>query len=452
MTTLIKIQQKTFEVIDLFSGCGGLALGFKRAGLNIVGGMELNKVASITASYNLHWKDGVEKEHLCGDLTIASTEVFKQYHNPIVIGGPPCQAYSIAGRAKLNSLGEERAAFNDSRGFLYQDFLRFTLDLNANAVVMENVPESVNFNGVNIPENVCKELIENGYDAIWTVLNSADYGVPQVRERVFVIAIKKELGNVGNLPQPTHQRPNKEYKTMNEQRFPKFNQSKYFRNPNLPSDNSPNWITVGEALSDLPSLFPKYNEVYKLNPSHLKLKYRTEPKNDYQRKMRLSNGKNLESVSGNGFRNTKRDFIIFSKMKANDNYRDAHDIAMKILADECRRNMVTKKLNPEKYAELKKKIVPPYSIEKFLGKWRKLDPNKPSHTLVAHLSTDTYSHIHPYEPRGISVREAARLQSFPDDFYFNCSMTEAFKQIGNAVPPLLSQAVAEAILKNLNQE
>ena len=74
----------------------------------------------------------------------------------------------------------------------------------------------------------------------------------------------------------------------------------------------------------------------------------------------------------------------------------------------------------------------------------------PSHTLVAHLGTDTYSHIHPYEPRGISIREAARLQSFPDDFLFQGSMGDAFKQIGNAVPPLLSESIAEAVEKSLN--
>lgn len=449
---MIEIKQKKFEVIDLFSGCGGLALGFKRAGLNIMGGMELNEPASVTASYNLHWKDGIDKEHLCGDLTLSSPEIFKEYQSPIVIGGPPCQAYSLAGRAKLNSLGEDRAAFNDSRGFLFQDFLRFALDLKANAVIMENVPESVNYNGMNIPENVCEILVENGYNAFWTVLNSADYGVPQIRERVFVMAIKKEFGEIKHLPIPTHQRPNKEYKTMHEQRFLKFEKNNFFKMPNLPGDDLPNWVTVKEALSDLPSLFPKYDGKYKLHPSHLKLKYSSEPQNDYQYRMRMSNNGILDAVSGNGFRNTKRDFIIFSKMKANNNYRDAHDIAMKLLADECRKNMVAKKTNPEKYAELKKKIVPPYSIEKFLSKWKKLDPEKPSHTVVAHLTTDTYSHIHPWEPRGISVREAARLQSFPDEFYFNCSMTEAFKQIGNAVPPLLSQAVGEALLKNLSQK
>ena len=93
-------------------------------------------------------------------------------------------------------------------------------------------------------------------------------------------------------------------------------------------------------------------------------------------------------------------------------------------------------------------MVPIYDRENFAEKWRKLDENRPSHTVVAHLSVDTYSHIHPWEPRGISVRDAARLQSFPDDFSFNCSMGDAFKQIGNAVPPLLAYGVASAVYES----
>ena len=90
--------------------------------------------------------------------------------------------------------------------------------------------------------------------------------------------------------------------------------------------------------------------------------------------------------------------------------------------------------------------------EKFENKWKKLDVTKPSHTLVAHLGKDTYSHIHPIEPRGITVREAARLQSFPDDFFFDCSMGDAFKQIGNAVPPLLAYGVAKTVLNTFEEE
>ena len=86
------------------------------------------------------------------------------------------------------------------------------------------------------------------------------------------------------------------------------------------------------------------------------------------------------------------------------------------------------------------------------SKWKKLEGDKPSHTLVAHLSVDTYSHIHPWEPRGISVREAARLQSFPDDYIFQGSMGDAFKQIGNSVPPLMAKGIAIALKEALRKQ
>ncbi|WP_249222144.1 DNA cytosine methyltransferase [Planococcus alpniumensis] len=448
---MTKTAAKQLKVLDLFSGCGGLALGFQEAGFYIEAGMELNDAAANTASYNLHWKKGIENEHLCGDVTTANFKDFLQEtENPIVIGGPPCQAYSLAGRAKLNSLGEDRSAFKDSRGFLFEDFLRVALTVDAKAVVMENVPESVNYNGMNVPERVCEILEERGYEASWTLLNSADYGVPQIRERVFVIAIKREFTAKIEMPMPTHQKPDDSVKTVNGSRIPKLRENKHFIEPRKADHSMPFWVTAGDALSDLPSLFPTSNSVYKLYKPEITLPYKSSPQNEYQRLMRSFNNNERTSVSGHGFRRTKRDFKIFEEMKPNDNYRDAHDLAMKILAKECSKRGIRAKSHPELYEALKKSIVPPYAINKFLSKWKKLDPSKPSHTLVAHLSTDTYSHIHPWEARGISVREAARLQSFPDDFYFNCSMTEAFRQIGNAVPPLLSKAVAEAVKNSLN--
>ena len=96
--------------------------------------------------------------------------------------------------------------------------------------------------------------------------------------------------------------------------------------------------------------------------------------------------------------------------------------------------------------------MPPYSDDKFLSKWQKLDRSKPCHTLVAHMALDTYSHIHPWEPRGISVREAARIQSFPDDYEFKSNMGEAFKQIGNSVPPLMAKAIAETLKQVLKKQ
>lgn len=440
MNTLLNlIEIKNNPVIDLFSGCGGLALGFLQIGFPIATGLEIDEAAQLTASYNLHWKHGKESEHLNLDITENNADVFKEFiqSDPIVIGGPPCQAYSIAGRAKLRSLGEERIATKDKRGTLYKDFLRHALELNAKAIVMENVPESTNFDNQNIPEIVCEELDKRGYTTYWTLLNSADFGVPQTRERIFVVAVKKEITSELHLPIPTH-RPLSTYIRKHRN----FKNTRFYRPAIIPSAHLPYWITATEALSDLPSLFPTPKSSYKLNKLNMVLPYKTEPQNEFQKKIRKNVfPKNL--VTGHAFRKTLRDFPIFEEMKPGDNYLQALSIANKLFERECLRLNISP--NTEKYFELKKKMVPPYSAEKFLTKWRKIDTNRPSHTLVAHLSTDTYSHIHPWEPRGISVREAARLQSFPDDFLFNCTMSEAFKQIGNAVPPLLSQAIAETI-------
>lgn len=439
------------EIVDLFSGCGGLAFGFKSAGFSVEHGIELNKAAANTASYNLFWQDGRDQGHICGDITTLSPELFVPEIGKkgcIVIGGPPCQAYSQIGKAKLRSLGKDRMHTNDSRGYLFQDFVRFVLGLDAKAVVMENVPEAVNYGGINVPQYVCELLEENGYDAYWTILNAADYGVPQVRERVFVLAIKKSIQHTFHFPVPTH-KADDDRMTPWQMRFKKLSENKNFREPNRPADTLPRWVTVEEALSDLPVLFPSSKSRYQLFKSNIQMEYKGEPANKFQHLMRNWYGKEQRTVTGHGFRRTKRDFPIFERMKPGDDYLSACMIAEELLEEACRNYSIDELDHPERYEQIKRNIVPPYDRENFHSKWKKLLPDRPSHTLVAHLSVDTYSHLHPWEPRGISVREAARLQSFPDGFLFQCTMGEAFKQIGNAVPPLLSKAIALAMKKSL---
>ena len=433
------------KIIDLFSGCGGLALGFEKAGFDIVAGVELMPEAYQAISYNLDFRYGREQTHICGDITEIDASVFKDKFGDegcIVIGGPPCQAYSIAGRAKLRSLGDDRVNTRDARGYLYQDFLRFVYDLDAKAVIMENVPESTSFGDMNIPEVVCESLEAHGYKAYWSILNAADFGVPQLRERVFVLAIKEELTKKIDLPIPTH-RCNGEYQTAYQKRFESFKKNAHFRLPISSNTATNSWVTVGDAFSDLPELFSnpdcKYRNV-KLNED---MDYRCDPQNEYQKQMRTWYGMESFSSSANAFRNNRRDFAIFSQMKQGDDYIAASRIADELFEKEA--EIFGYQQGSIEYLKLKKKMVPVYDREKFERKWRKLEWNKPSHTLIAHLSKDTYSHIHPIEPRGISVREAARIQSFPDDFFFDCSMGDAFKQIGNAVPPLLAYSVATQV-------
>ncbi|MDU3521745.1 MAG: DNA cytosine methyltransferase [Clostridium saudiense] len=435
------------EVIDLFSGCGGLALGFQKSGFKITHGIEIVPEAVNTVSYNIDWRFGKKTSHIVGDITKIDHSIFANKigkEGCIVIGGPPCQAYSKAGKGKLRSLGEHRINTNDSRGYLYEDFLRFAINLNARAIVMENVPESINYGGKNIPQLVCEILEKEGYESIWTILNAADYGVPQIRERVFMIAVKKDENLKYSLPIATH-RSKANTKTINELRFKNMIQYNNFRIPNKKISGWRRWVTVGEAIGDLPRLFRDSKSKYNLYKLNVELDYYSEPQNKYQKIMRKWYGNDLNGVTGNAFRNTKRDFRIFEEMKEGDNYYNASLIADRIFYEAIKFEGINKESNALRYNQLYKEIVPPYNRENFIGKWKKLKMDEPSHTLVAHLSQDTYSHIHPFEPRGISVREAARLQSFPDDFFFQCSMGEAFRQIGNAVPPLLAKGVADSI-------
>ncbi len=439
-------------IIDLFCGCGGLACGFQKAGFQIAAGLDIEEAAIQTASYNLHWRYGEETTYKCLDITETDAHEFADRvgdEGCIVIGGPPCQAYSLAGRAKLRSLGKERENINDKRGYLYQDFLRFAVDLQAKAIVMENVPESTNYGGKNIPEIVCSQLEEEGYRAIWTLLNAADYGVPQTRERIFVIAVQKKLGKEIQLPEPTH-RSNYPDNTNAGARIRSMTRFPHFSTPLVPEENLPSWITVRDAISDLPSLFQDPFQKYSLGRIAQKDPYLSEAQNDFQILMRTWYGDSMDKVTGNIFRKTLRDFPIFDQMKQGDNFQQASKIADQLFQNAAWAQGITEENNPDEYIRLKKKIVPPYNREKFLYKWTRLVESKPSHTLVAHLSVDTYSHIHPWEPRGISVREAARLQSFPDGFLFQTSMGDAYKQIGNAVPPCLSLAIAKAVDKTLN--
>lgn len=440
-------MSKLPKIIDLFSGCGGLALGFEKAGFEIAAGVELMQKAVDTISYNLSWRYGKPENHICADITKLDAKIFKDKFGDegcIVIGGPPCQAYSSAGKGKLRSLGEDRINTNDARGYLYQDFLRFAYDLDAKAVIMENVPESTKFGDANIPEIVCKSLKEHGYNAYWTILCAADFGTPQIRERVIVFAIKAD--ECIELPIPTNANPTGEL-TQRAKQFDTFEKCTFFKRPNCPCNDLPQWNTVQDAFSDLPILFENERSPYISTGLDIEMGYRIPAETEYQKIMREWYSDSQISVTGNAFRKNTRDFPIFAKMKQGDNYVDASAIADELFSKKAVELGLC--AGTEEYNKLKRQMVPIYNRETFKDKWKRLELGKPSHTIVAHLSVDTYSHIHPTEPRGISVREAARLQSFPDGFTFPCSMGDAFKQIGNAVPPLLSFAIAKAVKKSL---
>jgi DNA (cytosine-5)-methyltransferase 1 len=156
------------------------------------------------------------------------------------------------------------------------------------------------------------------------------------------------------------------------------------------------------------------------------------------------------SVDGHVIRLTSRDFPIFGRMPRGADYPIALEVAHALLEEKLeslKRRRMRPPVKSAAYRKLIKATVPPYDVSKFPNKWWKIDPDAPSRTLTAHIGKDTYSHIHydGRQKRTISVREAARLQSFPDGFRFAGAMNAAFRQIGNAVPPLLALAVAREL-------
>lgn len=475
-----KINRQTagapLRVLDLFSGCGGLSLGFQKEGYEIVAGVEIDKEASRSHALNFHKNhplfekfaeprdiQKVTAVSLLQDIGLAGNT---DRQIDVIIGGPPCQAFTRVGRAKLREVfSDDNAFLNDARSQLYKRYLTYVQDLAPLAILMENVPDMLNYGGINIAELVCKDLVKYGYNCKYTLLNSVYYGVPQMRERMFLIAIHKDLGGDIQFPLPTnytklpsgyHGSRYVALKSINAG----FKSAHYVKAPE-PDRQLPRAVSARDALADLPVLDDhlegRLARGTKKTGDKKKYKSRTT-RNTYQLLMRNWNGfATKEEVSGNVIRYLPRDYPIFKKMKNGDQYPQAIAVAEKIFLSRLRKE--EKKLGKpiskrtKQYKRLLAETIPPYDATKFPNKWRKMEEDKPARTLMAHLGKDSYSHIHydGSQARTISVREAARLQSFPDGFEFYGAMNAAFRQIGNAVPPLISSKIARVIKNTIEK-
>lgn len=439
--------------LDLFSGCGGLSLGFAEAGFLLKAHIEKEETALSTLVSNLHGGNlnGVAIEH-----DIANVENPKEFicnsgvkDVKIILGGPPCQAYSLVGRAKLNSLGSnEKAYLQDARGNLFLQYLRFVKELLPEVIIMENVPESMAYGKRNIPEEMCKQLDLLGYKSRYTVINAASFGVPQYRERMILISYRDDVGKIPEFPKASYCLGSSiKYRQNLSSVAGSVNFEHAVFTPLL--DKGRRAVNSYEAIGDLPfiSYFPKTVNI--CEGSNSLLPYGTDAQNEFQKMMRVHGGYTSSYVANNLIRYTKRDFPIFNRMKEDYTYPEAVRIATQLRNEYIKDNNI--EIDDDKIRELDKQFIPPYPVDSFQSKWRVLSKDKPSHTVLAHLGVDTYSHIHydAMQARGISVREAARLQSFPDSFIFPSNMKHAFVEIGNAVPPLLAYNIALQIRSQL---
>lgn len=470
------------RVLDLFAGCGGISLGFQSAGFEISAAIEIDAFAAASHAINFFPKS--EFEHHSKPIDITQTEPadlakllgLGQTNTAIdvIVGGPPCQAFARVGRAKLREIDAHPEAFiHDPRGNLYLRYLAYVRAFKPIALLMENVPDMLNYGGHNLAEEVCEALFDLGYICHYTLLNAVHYGVPEMRERMFLVAFAREINPRIFFPLPTncHVLPrgyegtrqvalqtiidNQNHSNKEQQNL--YKESTSFILPPVISPDLPPAITVQQALEDLPPITNHLTGTLKRGAKRFDtlIPYTTMDLSllgEYAIRMRTwPSHENLEGIHDHVTRYLPRDYNIFERMKPGDQYPEAYSIALDMFREKIQSlNKKGKKIleGSEEYEQLFKAIVPPYDPDKFPNKWRKMEPDAPARTLMAHLGKDGYSHIHydNMQKRTISVREAARLQSFPDGFRFSGTMNPAFKQIGNAVPPLLSKALAENML------
>jgi DNA (cytosine-5)-methyltransferase 1 len=392
--------REKLTVLDTFAGAGGFSLGFALAGCEVAGGIEVDSWASETFARN--HKDALiitRDIQLIGDDELR--DVFATRHPDILLGGPPCQGFSVCRK----NAGDP----TDPRNSLFVEFLRVARVLQPDCVIMENVPnieKARTHHGESVIGIVERELKLLGYHVTHSVLEATDFGIPQIRKRLFVVASVREM----------------------ERPFPSATHRIGSGMDDLFGDSREGCPNLWEAISDLPALEAgEGNEIQD---------YTREPVNDYQRAMRAG-CKQLWNHTA--MRHSKRMIERFSAMACGQSVSD-----------------VAQHLRPLKrngHGEISGKVYDQNN--------RRMHPDRPCHTIPASFYANF---VHPYQHRNFTPREGARLQSFPDSFVFKGKPTVVshkllaregrtdeehlcqYNQIGNAVPPLLAKAIADNLL------
>lgn len=404
-------KKNIYTIIDLFAGAGGLSEGFSQAGFVPIAHVEMDKDACNTLRtrccyhylrsidqlelYYSYIKGEISRQTLYASVpaniidavinveisneTIDCTfekirELSKGRSVDLIIGGPPCQAYSLLGRHR-------KEMEDDPRTLLYLQYGKFLEEFKPKGFVFENVPGLLSAKKGEHFKNLQAYFKELGYNVHFQMLNAADYGVLQNRKRIILVGWKNEQD---------------------------------YGFPNISTCRSK--AIVNDILSDLPIL--KAGEIKNV-ASYV------EQANTY--------------LNESGIRSNEDMFVTQNISRSvNENDASIYDYAI--------RTWNNKRVRV-KYTDLPQQVRTQKNEESFLDRFKVVDGNGLSHTIVAHLAKDGHYYIHPSLEacRSISVREAARMQSFPDNFYFEGSRSAMFKQIGNAVPVLMAKKIAESI-------
>ena len=359
----------SLKVIDIFSGAGGLSKGFQDSGFRIISAVEINKKLSQTFKKNFL------------DTTIFEEDIKKidsknlllnHKYVDVIIGGPPCQGFSMSGYR----IRKKNAFLDDPRNILFKEFFRVIKQLKPKIFLMENVQGILSMKNGEVVKEILSCFNSIGYKLTFKILNSADFGIPQIRKRVFFIGNNLDIDPELFFPIPTH--------------------------------SSKNYVTVEDAIFDLPFI--------KSGSGRFEMIYDKNPQSNYQKLMRLKSKKLFNHDS------TAHSPKVIEILKL---------IKEGFGRDSLPKNLQTKSVHS--------------------GSYGRMDRSKPSYTITTRFDTPPVGRVtHPIANRAITAREAARLQSFPDDFIFYGSRTDIGIQIGNSVPPLLAFHIAKSIKSLIN--
>ena len=380
-------------LIDLFCGAGGFSWGWTRAGFRLLAGIDDDAIATRTHESNFRESNGLT---LNRDLTALSPSALARLtgRRPrqllALTGGPPCQGWSRVGRGKLRSLQRRGHSLRaDPRNRLYRRFLGFVDYFRPPVCVMENVPGMLSIEGVDVTAAVVKNFAHIGYRCGFALVNARWFGVPQDRRRLIFMAFRRDLPtrlSISELADFAHD----------------------FRIGALGITTEP---TLRHAIADLPVVAHGTFE----DPCPYTSRLRRVSR--FAEIMRAGGGR---VISDHVCRwHNRQDVEAFTLMEQGTLY---HELPRRLKR---------------------------YRDDIFRDKYKRLVWDRPAWTVTAHFEKDVYTHIHPEQPRTISVREAARIQSFPDVYRFVGNVGDRFRQIGNAVPPLMAWGIAEYVRGSL---
>lgn len=346
------------KVIDIFSGAGGLSVGFEQVGFTTV--LAIDKWEDAIRTFNANHKYSVGTTRDIHEFTNRDIEKYASNDITGIIGGPPCQGFSLVGTRDTN----------DPRNSLYIEYVRFVNQVRPKFFVLENVSGLISLEKGKFKEDIIKRFTELGYNVDFKLLTASDYGVPQSRKRVFFVGLRKDIFG---------------------DRFFDFN--------NLVKRDM---VSTKDAISDLPKAV---NHKEPIN-------YENQYENEFQKQMRKDS---VQIYNHEITNHTKQTIDIISLVPDGGGIKDLDESF--------------------------------YKVRNYNNAFKRMNSKLPSST----IDCGHRNYFHYKENRVPTVRESARIQSFPDKYEFKGSKTSQYTQVGNAVPPLLAKTIAKELKRELQK-